>query len=177
MGARKAHQGTVHAGEALLLDLSPHAGGDLVLGAGAKVEGDDLSRPRAKASSHIIAGDNEVLAGLVLTANDDMAVRMTGVEVVDRHPVKLRAQVLLSLIASMGGGGPALAASRCGSSPPRGGRPQRTGTSLGRAPGARHTAAQAPACNRFGRSERVIEALQRAFKHMRMNFRVAILQL
>gem|GEM_PF-5813900 len=63
---RFSHQRPVDAGETLLLNLPCYTGGDLLLGPGAKVEGDDLGRPGAKALGHIVPGDNQVLAGLVL---------------------------------------------------------------------------------------------------------------
>src|SRR3546814_3076690 len=71
---RIAHEPAVDAGEAFLFDLAGLGGNDLLAGAGAKVEGDDLSRPCAKTLGHIIAGYDEILAGLVVAADDDMAV-------------------------------------------------------------------------------------------------------
>jgi hypothetical protein len=37
----------------------------------------------------VVAGDDEVLALIVAAANDDVCMRMTGVEMIDGHPVKL----------------------------------------------------------------------------------------
>src|SRR3546814_20954038 len=71
---RIAHEPAVDAGEAFLLDLVGLDGNDLLAGPRAKVERDDLGRPCAKTLGHIIAGYDEILAGLVLTAHDDMAV-------------------------------------------------------------------------------------------------------
>ncbi len=94
---RLSHQCPVDAGEALLLDFSRHTGGDLLASARTKIEGEDFGRPGAKALGHIVAGDDEVFAGLILAAHDDMAVRMAGVEMIDCHPVEFRAQVFLGL--------------------------------------------------------------------------------
>ncbi len=41
----------------------------------------------------VVAGDDEVAPGVIDAAQDDMAVRVVGVPVVDRDPVELRAEV------------------------------------------------------------------------------------
>src|SRR3546814_752285 len=94
---RIAHEPAVDAGEAFLLDLVGLDGNDLLAGPRAKVERDDLGRPCAKTLGHIIAGYDEILAGLVLTAHDDMAVGVACIEMIDRHPVEPGAQILLGL--------------------------------------------------------------------------------
>src|SRR3546814_3599703 len=43
----------------------------------------------------IVAGDDEIGALLVTAAQNDVGVGMAGVEVVDRHPVELRSEILL----------------------------------------------------------------------------------
>ncbi len=57
----------------VLLGAQPHAVGDVVL------------------------GDDEVLAQVVAAADDDVAVRMAGVEMVDGDPIELGAEILLHL--------------------------------------------------------------------------------
>ncbi len=74
----------------------PARGGrdDLLLGSGSKVEADDGLGAGTDTVGDIVPGDDEVVAALILAAQDDMGMRMTGVEVIDRHPVEPGAQVL-----------------------------------------------------------------------------------
>src|SRR3546814_18201985 len=61
----------------------------------AKIEVDQLGRTLAQPMTDIVARDNQILAALVLAADDDMGVRVSRVVVIDRHPIELRAQILL----------------------------------------------------------------------------------
>lgn len=74
----------------------PARGGcdDLLLGSGSKVEADDGLGAGTDTVGDIVPGDDEIMAALILAAKDHMAVRMAGVEVIDRDPVELRPEVL-----------------------------------------------------------------------------------
>src|SRR3546814_15198166 len=77
---RIAHEPAVDAGEAFLFDLAGLGGNEILDGAGAKVEGDDLSRPCAKTMGHTISGYAEILACLVVDEDDDLDVGEFGGE-------------------------------------------------------------------------------------------------
>ncbi len=83
-----AQQPPVEAGEALLLDLGAQALLDLAVAPEAQIEGDDLGRTLAHAVPDVIAGDNEILAGVVLAAQQDVGVGMAGVVMVDGDPIE-----------------------------------------------------------------------------------------
>ena len=59
----------------------------------------------AKAVGQVVLGDDQVLAELVLAPNHDMAVRVSGVEVIDRHPIELGPKVALHLPHEVAGEG------------------------------------------------------------------------
>ena len=92
-----AQQAAIKAGQAFLLHLAPQPILDLQIGARPQVEGDQFRRPLAQTHCQVVAGDDQILALVVLAAEDDVAVRMAGVEVIDRHPIQPGAQVLLHL--------------------------------------------------------------------------------
>ena len=52
---------------------------------------------RVQAVRQVLAGDDEILAKLILAANDHMTVRMAGVEVVDGDPVEPGSKVSFGL--------------------------------------------------------------------------------
>ena len=66
-------------------------------------------RPLLGAQPHaigdVVLGDDQILAGLVLAPDDDMAVRMAGVEVIDRDPIEPRSEVFLHLAHHVAGEG------------------------------------------------------------------------
>ena len=62
-----------------------------------QIEIDQLGRAGAQALGHIFAGDDEILAPLVLAPHDDMRMGMAGIEVIDRGPVEPRSQIALDL--------------------------------------------------------------------------------
>src|SRR3546814_10939815 len=70
---------------------------DFDIGARPKVERDQFGGTFAKALCQIFAADDEIPALLVLPPNDDVGVGMSRVEMIDRDPVELSAQVLLNL--------------------------------------------------------------------------------
>ncbi|MNG06993.1 hypothetical protein D3C84_902760 [compost metagenome] len=47
----------------------------------------------AEAVGDVVAGDDQVLAGVVAPTQHDMGMRVIGVPVIHRHPVQPRAQV------------------------------------------------------------------------------------
>ena len=89
--------GAVDAGEALGRDHGRKLDLQLPVGLRAKLQGGQLLRPQPHAVGDVVLGDDEVLALIVVPADDDVAVRVTGIEVVDRDPVQPRAQILLHL--------------------------------------------------------------------------------
>ena len=88
-------QRAIDVGESLLLDFVHELGGALELRLGTKFERDERLRTSAHPVADVIAGDDEVFAALVLAADDDMAVGMPGVEMIDGHPIELRPEILL----------------------------------------------------------------------------------
>ena len=61
----------------------------------AQLARDQLARPVADAMADIVARHDEVLAAVVVPGDDDVAVRMPGIEVVDGDPVELGPKVPL----------------------------------------------------------------------------------
>ncbi|MNF83434.1 hypothetical protein D3C84_657590 [compost metagenome] len=88
-----AQQGTIQTGPALLLHLPLQAALDLQLGARAEPLGGQFRGTVAHALGDVVAGDDQILAGVVLTAQDDVGVRVISVPVIDRHPVEAGAEV------------------------------------------------------------------------------------
>src|SRR5712664_302128 len=76
----------------------------LQLGLPAQFPGNNLAGPLANAVGDIVAGDVEGLAVLSDAAHEDMGVRVAGVVVIDRDPVKLRPKVGFHLGHQMAGG-------------------------------------------------------------------------
>src|SRR3546814_3150490 len=46
---------------------------------------------------NILAGDDQIVTAIVHATQDDVGVRAFGVEMVDRHPIQLGAEILLDL--------------------------------------------------------------------------------
>ena len=97
--------GAVDAGEALGRDHGRKLGLQLPVGLRPKLQGRQLLRPQPHAVGDVVLGDDEVLAVIVLPADDDVAVRVAGIEVVDRDPIQPRAQILLHLPHHVAGEG------------------------------------------------------------------------
>ena len=87
----------IEIGPAFRLDLTPQVAADLVIGARSQLLGDEVLRAGAHAFLDVVAGDDEVLAVVSPSPQDDMDMRVVGVPVIDADPVELRAQVLLHL--------------------------------------------------------------------------------
>ncbi|MCY1523953.1 hypothetical protein D9M68_588670 [compost metagenome] len=92
-GQAFAKQGAIQAGETLLLHLALQALLDLQLGTRSQPFGGQLRGAVAHALGDVVAGDHQVLAGVVLAAQHDMGVWVVSVPVVDRHPVEAGAEV------------------------------------------------------------------------------------
>jgi hypothetical protein len=95
----------IDAGEALSRNLGPKFCPQLQIGLRAKLQRDELLRPQPHPVGDVVLGDDQVLAEIIATADEHMAVRMPGVEVIDRDPVQLRAEVLLHLPHHVAGKG------------------------------------------------------------------------
>jgi hypothetical protein len=88
-----ALQGAIQARPPLLLHLALQGLLDLQLGARSQPFGRQLGGAMAKAIGDVVARDDEVFAGVVAPAHDQVGVRVVGVPVIDRHPIQPRAQV------------------------------------------------------------------------------------
>src|SRR3546814_11700098 len=84
-----ADQRAVDARQPFVLDFGAQALLDRVVGARAKVEIDQLAGALAQAMADIVARDDQILAALILAADDDMGVRVTRVVMNARHPLEL----------------------------------------------------------------------------------------
>ena len=95
--ARFADHLPIDSCQALGVDLEPELPLDFQVGAGSKIQRDQLGNPLTHAPRDIVAGDDEVLALIVLAAKHDVRVRMTGVAMVDRDPVQPGPEIRLHL--------------------------------------------------------------------------------
>jgi hypothetical protein len=86
-------QGAIQARPPLLLHLALQGLLDLQLGARPQPFGRQFGGAMAEAIGDVVARDDEVFAGVVAPAHDDVRVRVVGVPVVDGHPIEARAQV------------------------------------------------------------------------------------
>ncbi|KGB22234.1 VirD2 component relaxase [Acetobacter pomorum] len=82
---------------AIRLDLTFDGTPDLDVIAHTKLAGHEFLRTTTHAFTDVIARDYQVLAVLRLAAHDDMDMGMFGVPVINRRPVELRAEIMLSL--------------------------------------------------------------------------------
>src|SRR5450631_1989900 len=71
----------------------------------AKLQGGQFLRPQPHAVGDVVLGDDEVLAEIVPPADDDVAVGVAGIEVVDRDPIQPGAQIPLHLPHHVAGEG------------------------------------------------------------------------
>ena len=81
--------------EPLRLHLVGELDDALQLLLGAQFQGDEVLRAMADAVADVVARHHEVLAAVVMASDDDMGVRMPGVEMIDGGPVEPGVQVLL----------------------------------------------------------------------------------
>ena len=63
---------------------------------GTKFDGYQLPRPHAKTMAHIVPSDNEILALIVYTTNDNMGVGMASVKMIDGDPVEPCSEIIFS---------------------------------------------------------------------------------
>src|SRR6516165_8027138 len=86
-------QRPVDAGEAVLIDLGRELALLLDCSDRTEFERHELTRPLANTMGDVVAIDDQILAQLIPAVDDDMDVRVPGVEMVHRHPIELRSQV------------------------------------------------------------------------------------
>ena len=87
-----ALQGAVEARPALLFHLALQGLLDLQFGARPQPFGRQFGGAMAEAVGDVVAGDDEVFAGVVTSEHDQVGVRVIGVPVIDRHPIQPRAR-------------------------------------------------------------------------------------
>src|SRR5713101_5901195 len=95
---RDIAQGTVEAGPALGFDLFLQRGLDLPLAARPQFHGDAFSGAVAEAAADIGAADDEILAVIGTSPDQNMDVWIVGIPVIDRHPVEFGSEVALNII-------------------------------------------------------------------------------
>lgn len=91
---RFAQQRPIDTGQPFLLDFGAQPCPDRVGGARAKIEVDQFGGALSHTLGHIFAGDDQILVAIVLPPHDDTAVRVAGVEVIDRDPIQPGAEIL-----------------------------------------------------------------------------------
>jgi hypothetical protein len=102
---RLCQHGPIDAGEALGRDLGLELGPQLPIKLWAKLERRPFLGAQPNAVGDVVLRDDEVLPPVVAPANEDVAVGVTGVEVVDRNPIELGAEILLHLPHHIAGEG------------------------------------------------------------------------
>ena len=93
----------VDAGEALDRDLGLQLLPQLQIRFRPELQRRALLGPQPHAVGDVVLGNDQVLAEVVLAADDDMAVRVAGVEMVDRYPVEFGAEIGLHLAHDVSG--------------------------------------------------------------------------
>src|SRR6516164_2277565 len=101
--ASLSDQRTVDADEAVLIDLGREL--TLLLDCADRTEFQhhELTRPLANTMGDVVAVDEQILAQLIPAVDDDMDVRVPGIEMVHRHPIELRSQVSFELAHEVAG--------------------------------------------------------------------------
>ena len=94
---RPRQQRTIQAGEPLLLDLARQLLQALQLALRTELQRHEGLGTSAHPVPDVVARNDKVAPLVVAAADHDVRVRVAGVEVVDRHPVELRVEVLLHL--------------------------------------------------------------------------------
>lgn len=100
-----ALQRAVEARPPFLLHLAPQGLLNLQFGAWPQPLGRQFGGAVAEAVGDVVARDDEVFAGVVAPAHDQVGVRVVGVPVIDRHPIQPRAQVGFHAVHQMPGVG------------------------------------------------------------------------
>ncbi|MCY1298096.1 hypothetical protein D9M70_475660 [compost metagenome] len=91
--ASLALQCAIQARPALQLHFALQGPLDLQIGARPQPFGRQFGGPVAETMGDVVTRDDEVLAGVVAPAQDDVDVRVVGIPMIHRHPVQARAQV------------------------------------------------------------------------------------
>src|SRR6266851_274131 len=86
-------QRPIDAGEAVLINLGRKLALLLDRGDRTEFERHQLACPLANAMGDVIAVDDQVLAQLIPTVDDDVNMRMAGIKMVHGDPIELRSQV------------------------------------------------------------------------------------
>jgi hypothetical protein len=97
--------GAIDAREALGRDLGLELGPQLPVGLRAELERCPLLGPQAHPVGDVVLGDDEVLALVIAPADEDVAVGVAGVEVVDRDPIEPGVKILFHLPHHVAGEG------------------------------------------------------------------------
>src|SRR5712691_10680547 len=86
-------QRPIDAGEAIPIDLGRELAPLLDFGDRTEFERHQFACPLANAMGDVVAIDDQILAQFVPAVDDDMNMRMAGIEMVHRHPIELRSRV------------------------------------------------------------------------------------
>src|SRR5713101_8275244 len=86
-------QRAIDAGEAILIDLGRELAPLLDFGDRTEFERHQLACALANAMGDVVAIDDQILAQLIPTVDDDVNMRMAGIKMVHRDPIELRSQV------------------------------------------------------------------------------------
>src|SRR5712692_6706286 len=96
-------QRPIYTGKAILIDLGRELALLLDRGNRTEFERHQLACPLANAVGDVIAVDDQILAQLIPTVDDDMNLWMAGIKMVHRHPIELRAQVTFEFAHEVAG--------------------------------------------------------------------------
>ena len=95
--AHVPEQLTIETGQALLFDFAAQPVLDLEIRTRPEIQADDLGGPLAHAGGDIVPGDDQVLTPIIPATDDDVAVRMAGVVMIDGYPIELGTQIFFHL--------------------------------------------------------------------------------
>src|SRR6516165_4390558 len=101
--ASLSDQRLVDTGEAVLIDLSRELTLLLDCADRTEFERHELTRPLANTMGDVVAIDDQILAQFIPAVDDDMDVRVPGIEMVHCHPIELRSQVTVELAHEVAG--------------------------------------------------------------------------
>ena len=93
MRRRVAGERPIQPGPALRPDLGLQRMPDFSVGSGAKLQGQQLLRPRPHSFPNIVARDDEILVVVGPAADNDMDVRVLRIPMIDGDPVEAGAKV------------------------------------------------------------------------------------
>ena len=92
---------TVEAGPALGFDLALQRGLDLPLAARPQFHGDAFSGAVAEATADIGAADDEILAVIGTSPDQNMDMWIVGIPVIDGNPVEFGSEIALDIIKAV----------------------------------------------------------------------------